>query len=255
MDLLNHLSKSLKELNSAQYNILYIYSDLRYFGKFKSASTNKQQFLKSIIDCITLVNKTLIIPTFTYTESGIFDVQNTNTNLGALNSLVLKSYNIARSEHPIFSYAAIGEESNFVKKIGKSAFGNDSIHKRLLNKKTAFLYIGRPVSFGNTIIHYVEQLLNVDYRFEKYFPTNVYDKNKFIANNYSAFVRKKNNLKNDYSFSFEKAAGILSNQGLIQQINLDYEFSNISIMPYDETFDVLKNLLAQNESIFLKNPV
>lgn len=255
MDLLNYLSNTLSKFNSNQYNILYIYSDLRYFGRFKPLSISKHEFLKSILDCLTLENKTIIIPTFTYTDSGIFDVQRTNTNLGALNSSVLQNNNTNRSEHPIFSYAAIGEECNLVKKIGKSAFGSDSIHERLLNKKSAFLYLGRPVSFGNTIIHYVEQLLNVSYRFEKYFPTHVYDQDEFVGNNYSAFVRKKNDTSNDFTFSFEKAADVLSKQGLIQQINLDYEFSNISLMPYDETFEVLRDLLIQNESIFLKKPV
>lgn len=255
MDLLNHLSNTLDKFNSTQYNFLYIYSDLRYFGRFKPISISKQAFLKSILDCLTLENKTIIIPTFTYTDSGIFDVQRTNTHLGALNSAVLQNNDTNRSEHPIFSYAAIGKESNLVKKIGKSAFGIDCIHERLLNKKSAFLYLGRPVSFGNTIIHYVEQSLNVSYRFEKYFPTNVYDQDEFVGNNYSAFVRKKNDSKNDFAFSFEKAADVLLKQGLIQQINLDHDFSNISLMPYEETFDVLRNLLLQNESIFLRKPV
>ena len=93
MDLLDHLRNTLDKYNSAQYNSLYIYSDLRYFGKFKPLGISKQEFLKSILDCLTLENNTVIIPTFTYTESGNFDVQKTNTNLGALNSSVLKNDN------------------------------------------------------------------------------------------------------------------------------------------------------------------
>ena len=198
---------------------------------------------------------TVITPTFTYTTSGIFEVQSTPTRLGALNAHFLKDSSVQRSEHPIFSFASIGAFSHLTKNIGKSAFGSDSIFERLLSRKAAFLYIGRPVRLGNTLIHFVEQLNKVNYRFEKLFETEVYDDNKFIGNDYSAFVRKKDNLKNNYEFSFEKATKFLIQKKLIRQMWITNEFSNLSLIPYDELFEQLNFLIKEDLSIFLKQPL
>jgi len=252
MQFLYYFKKTLEKLNSEQYNFFYIYSDLRFFGRFKQPNLNKQQFLEVITSCLVDMNVTLVIPTFTYTTSGNFNVQKTKTHLGALNSYILDKVGIKRSEHPLFSFASLGEGCNLIKHIGKSAFGRNSVHERLIGRNTAFLYLGRPVSLGNTMIHYVEQLLNVDYRFEKVFPTNVYDEDNFLGNDYSAFVRKRDNLENNYTFSFKKAARILHSQGLIKQTMLENEYSNISLIPYDASLESLKDMLSKDENVFLQ---
>ena len=63
-----------------------------------------------------------------------------------------------RSEHPMFSFAALGPKSEIVENCGKSAFGYDSIHERLRKKKCCFLNIGRSLESGNTLVHNVETL-------------------------------------------------------------------------------------------------
>jgi aminoglycoside N3'-acetyltransferase len=249
------LDSKLANLDVSKYDILYIYSDLRELGKFKSASESKEEFLQQIIGVLLKNVSTVITPTFTYTTSGIFEVQSTPTRLGALNAHFLKDSSVQRSEHPIFSFASIGTFSHLTKNIGKSAFGIDSIFERLLSRKTAFLYIGRPVRLGNTMIHFVEQLNNVDYRLEKIFETKVYDNGKFIGDNYSAFVRKRDNLKNTYEFSFKRATEVLIQKKLVRQIWLTKDFSNLSLLPYSEVFEELNSLIKKDLSVFLKKPL
>ena len=255
MILTNYLESKLADLNVQEFDILYVYSDFRELGKYKPANQSKQQFLQQIIEVLLKNVGMLITPTFTYTTSGIFEVRSTPTRIGALNAHFLQHSSVERSEHPLFSYAAIGERSNLIKNIGKSAFGSDSIFERLLSRKAAFLYIGRPVRLGNTMIHFVEQLNKVNYRFEKLFETEVYDDKKFIGSNYSAFVRKKDNLKNSYEFSFEKATEYLIQEKLIRQMWITNEFSNLTLIPYDELFEELNSLIKKDSSIFLKQPV
>jgi aminoglycoside 3-N-acetyltransferase len=252
MNLISYVDSKLADLNIGDFEILYIYSDLRELGKYKHASKSKQEFLQEIIEVLLKNVSTVITPTFTYTTSGIFDVGNTPTRIGALNAHFLQDVSVQRSEHPIFSYASIGRHSDLIKNIGKSAFGIGSIFERLLSKKAAFLYIGRPVRLGNTMIHFVEQLNNVNYRFEKIFETKVYDNRKFIGQNYSAFVRKKDNLENTYEFSFEKATEVLIQKKLIREIRISNEFTNLSLLPYNELFEELDFLIKKDASIFLK---
>jgi hypothetical protein len=102
------------------------------------------------------------------------------------------------------------------------------------------------------MIHFVEQLNNANYRFEKIFETKVYDNRKFIGQNYSAFVRKKDNLENTYEFSFEKATEVLIQKKLIREIRISNEFTNLSLLPYNELFEELDFLIKKDASIFLK---
>lgn len=252
MNFINYLDSKLTDLGVDEFEVLYIYSDLRELGKYKSGKTSKEEFLQQIIEVLLRKTSTIMIPTFTYTSSGIFKVESTPTRLGALNSFILGNASVARSEHPIFSYASVGSHSYLVKNIGKSAFGTDSIFERLLNRKVAFLYIGRPVRLGNTMIHFVEQLNNVEYRFEKVFETKVYENNRFKGSDYSAFVRKRNNLNNTYEFSFEKTTEILIQKKMIRQICISNEFSNLSILPYDDLYEELNALIKKDRSIFLR---
>lgn len=255
MNLTHYLDSKLANFNVGRYDILYIYSDLRELGKYKPASESKQEFLQQIIKVLLKNVSTVMTPTFTYTTSGIFEVQRTPTRLGALNAEFLQDSSVERSEHPLFSYASIGTHSHLIKNIGKSAFGIDSVFERLLSKKAAFLYIGRPVRLGNTMIHFVEQLNNAHYRSEKIFETKVYDDGKFIGDDYCAFLRKRDNLENAYEFSFEKATEVLIQKKLIRQIWIANEFSNLSFLPYSEVFEELNSLIKKDISIFLKTPL
>ena len=68
-------------------------------------------------------------------------------------------------------------------------------------------------------------------------------------------MRKKDNLKNSYEFSFEKATEFLIQEKMIRQMWITNEFSNLSLIPYDELFEKLNSLIKEDSSIFLKQPV
>ena len=255
MSLTQHLEEFLYSYRAHGYKILYLYSDLRQLGKFKKTAETKAEFLDSIINLLLSMNFTVVIPTFSYTVKGIFEVESTPTRLGALNSRILEQPSVVRSEHPVFSFGACGPLSEVIKNIGKAAFGFDSVHERLLHSNAAFLYIGRPIRLGNTIIHYIEQQLNVDYRFNKTFPTKVFQNKTFIGDNYSAFVRKTDNPDHNYEFSFTKSTIFLQKLGIINEIQIDKDFSNLSLMSYNNTYQALLSLIQKDSSAFLDRPL
>lgn len=249
------LEEGLKELGADDYDYLYIYSDLRTIGQLRDFTKTKEFFLSRLVESLLVTESTLIVPTFSYTTSGTFFVDSTPTHLGALNSFLLNHQGSMRSEHPIFSYGALGSRSSVVKRIAKSAFGPDSLMDRLIGEKSAFLYLGRPVEFGNTSIHYIEQRHSVSYRMEKAFDTKVISDGVFVGTDYSAFVRKLDNPNNDYKFSFLASAAELRRRKIIKEIHLDAAYSNLSLLPFVSTIEVLDELLRKNQSAFLQKPL
>ena len=122
MNLTDEIYKKYKNIGVFEADVIYIYADLRGFLIFLNQFPNKNKFLESFVKPLLDKNLTIIIPTFSYTTSGIFNTKSTTTNLGALNKWVLNNPKSERSEHPLFSYSAIGPKAKeLVKDIGKSA--------------------------------------------------------------------------------------------------------------------------------------
>ena len=251
MGLKEDLINAYESVGVLDADIIYIYSDFRTFGMQLEKFPNRQAFFQTFIDPFLERDKTIILTTFTYTTSGDFNTLTTPAKFGALNKWVLKQEDVLRSEHPLFSYAAIGPRAELIQHIGKSAFGRDSVFDRLLGQNTAFLYLGRPVSLGNTLLHHIEHLSGATYRIHKAFPTEVYRGEEFIGTNYTAFLRRRDVEEETFAFEFSKATQQLWDRGLIRQTGSDQDFTNISCLSYDHTADCLFELFSKDPTIFI----
>ena len=158
---------------------------------------------------------------------------------------------IARSEHPIFSYVAFGANNKIVKKIGKSAFGINSVHQKLLFNKCCVLHIGRELIEGNTVVHHIEQLLKATYRYEKVFNNKIYNNKKYCGANYSAYVRK--NFNQSSLFSFKKVVKKIKSQNLIIKLSNYKNLRSLFYYSYDDMYLFLINLYINDNKIFLRN--
>ena len=261
----NFFSNSYEDLGVKQYDFCCVYSDLRAFASEMKSKFEKNKFCHSIINPLLKSKKTVIIPTYTYTLEGVFEVEKTPTNLGALNSWILKQDNMKRSEHPMFSYASLGPKSSIVENCGKSAFGFDSIYERLIGKKCCFINIGRPIEAGNTIVHNVEQSCGATYRYNKCFKTRIIKNNKFFGSDYHAFLRKLDIPDNDVKINFEKAAKNIFDAGIVKQVSLNpktiivnskkYDsLSSIFLYDYDKTREILVKSFNNDMSVFITKP-
>ena len=248
---IDYFNTTFNKLDVGKFDILYIYTDLRFFGQYLPFFSSKDEFFKSIVDPLLSYSGTIIMTTFTYTSSGIFDITNSKTNLGAMNKWILSKDNHIRSEHPLFSFASLGKEKKIIQNIGKSAFGQDSVFDRLKNMNSAFLHIGRPVELGNTSVHHVEQICGATYRYNKCFKTKVYNQDTYIGTNYTAFLRKRDVDGEDFDFTFVSAARLLKKYDLVTEIGSP--FKNISIYPFNKTIDFLSNQFYLNQNIFIKS--
>lgn len=238
----------LKNSGILKSKFIYIYSDFRFF--FQYEKKNQLQKVDSLIKYLTSKGSTCIVPSFSYTKKGFFNVKKTPSKIGFLSNYLLKKKNIERSNHPIFSFIAIGKNKKFLKKLGKSAFGNNSLHKNLKNNKCFYLHIDRPLYKGNTLIHHIEQKNKANYRFEKTFKTKVYKNNKFVGTNFKAFVRK--DMKNKFTEgTFKKVYRTIGKKNYIYKKKIN-QFE-ICIYPYDIFYDDLNYLFKKNNKIFINN--
>ena len=252
-DFKKELIDSYKQVGIFSADIIYVYSDFRTFGMQMGDFPDREAFCHAFVEPLLTRDKTILLTTFSYTTSGRFDTLTTPTHSGALNKWILKQQEVIRSEHPLFSYAAIGPRAELIQHIGKSAFGRDSVFDRLRGQNTAFLYLGRPVSLGNTLLHHIEHLSGATYRIHKTFPTNVYRGKEFIGTNYSAFVRRRDIIGETFEFQFTEAAQLLSKKGIIHQAGSEKNFTNISCLNYDHTVDFLFELFSKDPTIFIKS--
>lgn len=247
------LGQSYQSVGAFDADILYIYTDFRHFGTSAAGYKDRNEFCKAIVAPLLDCGKTIVLATFTYTTEGRFDVLSSRTKLGAMNKWILEQPGFRRSEHPLFSYAALGPEAGLVEGVGKAAFGYNSIFERLRGKRVAFLHIGRPVSLGNTALHYVEHMSGATYRTHKAFRTEVFRGDEYIGSDYSAFLRRRDVPGESFEFDFSKAAAKLCNKNLINQVGSDQELSNISFYWFDQAIDCLLDMFYEDQRIFIKS--
>jgi len=247
------LSQAYQSVGAFDADILYIYTDFRHFGTYAAGYENRNEFCKAFVDQFLARGQTIVLTTFTYSVEGRFDVLNSRTKLGAMNKWILEQPGFRRSEHPLFSYAALGPEAGLVEGIGKSAFGYGSVFDRLKGRRTAFLHIGRPISIGNTALHYVEHICGATYRTHKAFRTEVFRGENYIGTDYTAFLRRRDVPGESFEFDFSKASVILNNKKVINQVGSEHDLSNISFYWLDQVIDCLQDMFYENQRIFIKS--
>lgn len=240
------IKKILVNFKIQNYKYIYIYSDFRFF--FTIFKKNPIKFVDNLLNYMLDLNLTIIVPTFSYTTEGVFNVLQTESKLGFLSKYILKNKKSYRSEHPIFSFSAIGPNKDIVLNVPKEAFGINSIHDRLLNKNACFLNFGRSLIEGNTLIHQIEKINKCTYRFEKIFKTKVYIKKKYIGDNYSAFLKKNPSKK----MNFNKIYNKIKKEKFFYTYGDDKKFSNINLYSYDSFYYYLDKNFKKDKKIFLK---
>lgn len=253
IDFESMLGQAYRDVGVFEADILYIYTDFRNFGRHASGYGSRNDFCNAFIAPLVEQGKTVVLTTFTYTSEGRFDVLTTPTRLGAINKWVLGQSGVRRSEHPLFSYAALGPQADLIENIGKSAFGRDSVFERLKGRKAGFLHVGRPVTIGNTALHYVEHMCGATYRAHKAFRTKVFRGDEYVGSDYSAFLRRRDVSGESFEFDFSKAASVLYGKGIINHVGSEADLSNISFYWYDQTLDVLCDIFYQDPRVFIKS--
>ncbi|MCR6581829.1 AAC(3) family N-acetyltransferase [Campylobacter insulaenigrae] len=179
------LIKTLCEVGIKKGDIICVHTELFKFG---FPLLPKNEFLQTILESFfEAIGKegTLIMPTFTYSfcKNQIYDKLNSKCEVGLLNEYFRKQKDVIRSNDPIFSFALWGAKKyNFIKK-HDSCFGTNSIFDLLVKYNAKLILFG--TREGHTITHYVEEKIQVPYRYFKTFSGKMIDEtSKDISINY-----------------------------------------------------------------------
>jgi len=232
------------------YEYVYLTTDFRGFIK-KYNIKNPNQLCEAVILLLLKHKKTIIIPTYSYTSKGNFFVNKTPSNLGYLSKWAINQKKYFRTTHPIFSFCIIGSKVSIFKDTGKSAFGKKSVWEKLLKNKSSLLHVGRPFSLGNTITHFVEQKVGAKYRFFKYFRTKVYNKKKYLGDNFSAFVSKIKHKKKLFQTNTKKISKFIMKQPFYQNTGNDENLTNFTHIDYKKAFNFMCTQFKKNKEIFI----
>ena len=164
-------------------------------------------------------------------------------------NILEKKKNSIRSNHPIWSFSALGKNSRkILKNVPKNCYGKNSVFDRLLDYNTYFICLG---DIKNSIspIHYVEQMVGVPYRFFKEFKIRVRKKNQII-NEIIYFYAMIENKEIEKDFNKKSVKKLLNNKTIkiFNYKNFDIYFSE-----YSKLIKNLFQIFDKNPKIFIKN--
>ena len=136
---------------------------------------------------------TILFPLFNFDfpTSRTFSMLTTPSQMGVVTEFVRQNYEGHRTGHPIYSFYAIGSNSDEFKGINnRSGYGKDSPFAKLLELDGKIASIDLDDQDSMTMYHYVEEMTGVDYRYFKTF-TGQYENQEGVVTEeeYTLFVR------------------------------------------------------------------
>lgn len=169
------INESLHFIGLRPNDTVIIHSDAGVAAQFEaSTGTNK---LTEFIDALKrfFYCGTILVPAFTYsaTKNEIFNPLSSKSDTGLFSEFFRSSHGVERTSHPIFSFSIWGKnKERFLKTKNTTCFGKGSLFEEFYNVDGKIACIG--CSFDRvTFIHFVEEKLNVYYRYFKKFNAKV----------------------------------------------------------------------------------
>ena len=209
------------------------------FGKQKDVNQLLYDCLRELIGS----TGTIVVPTFTFKccHGLTFDPNNTESEVGAFSNWVMKLKDTKRSLHPIHSVSAIGYKADEItQQVSDSSFGNDSTFSKLIELDALLLMVGVDIDFA-TLIHQVEEDMQVPYRYYKNFQTKISKDN--LAYNVSTPYYAKY-LDRDTVYRIDEIKNKLIECNQYQYTRLGW--GKICASDFDGFYQVLKSEVSNN---------
>ena len=244
----SHFVKALKDAGINKGDAAFVHSRVSAFGKLLAFDKNflMQSLIDSIKDTVG-IDGTIIMPTFSYSfdRNEPFDIDKTQSTVGALTEFFRKQPEVIRTTHPNHSVAIWGNNKHELSNIGKDTFDENSIFGKLHKLDGKIVFFGAPFQ-SCTFIHYIEQMHKVPYRYMKKFRGKViingseHDEEISFYNKYSVFFS-----------SFSRLEKHLLENGIMKNVKVGA--GNIMAVKCRDLFDEGYKLLDKDIFFFLKN--
>jgi len=165
---------------------------------------------------------------------------------GSLSNIALKRKEFKRSKNPIYSFAVAGKDRNYICELKhKNCFGLDSPFGYLIKKKAKNLCIGIDYKDGFTLVHAVEELIGVNYRYHKNFSGISIENKKKMLGTYTMYVRDLSS--NLVTVINKKLDNILIKKKILSKNN--FFKIGMELVDINKTFKILYNDLKNNGNL------
>ena len=122
-----------------------------------------------------------------------FDLYKTPSyQMGPLAEFLRLQKNSVRSIHPFWSISGVGKNSKVLKKVSNHSYAVGSPWSKMLDLDTTQLNLGVHPARAVTLIHHIETICGVPYRFNKKFKCKIIQNNKIFEDDYFMSVFYKN---------------------------------------------------------------
>ena len=183
------LVSGFKKIGLTTGDVVLVHSSFKSFGEVKGSP-------QTVIDALISVigdEGTLIVPRFNFdfsTYGTPWDVRSTPSQMGIISEFARKDPRSRKVFHPIYPFSIIGKHADeLVKHRYKGGYGKDSIFHQLRVLDAKIIQIDK-VYKSTTIIHHVEEMLKVDYKYYKDFTGYVIDENgRKYKDTFNLYVR------------------------------------------------------------------
>ena len=246
-----YIEFSLKKIGIKKGDSVFVNPEIFKLGKYKDAK-NKTEYYKnfySVIKKIIGIKGTVCINTYTFDTLRFkkeFIYEDSKCTSGEFSSLILSQKNSIRSNHPVFSVAAIGRLSKFICQNNSfHNYGYNSPYHKFIRINGKILNLGMD-PWRNPFNHVAEFLAGVPYAYNKPTVVKYFKKSKKRNLLFSSYVRYLNfELKPNYKIIAKE----LAKKKLIKKSNLGDGFLySVNAKKYT---DLCINILSNNQFAFI----
>ena len=179
--------KQFNKLKLKNCKNLYVTSNLKQFASLRIKKKDKLNIIFKTLKKTMNKNFTIFAPAATLNlcnTNQVFDPLNTPSHEMGPFSEHIRSKKSIRSLHPLWSIVGVGKNSKSLKNVSKHAYGHGSPWSIMLDLDFTQLNIGTHPSKAVTLIHHVETIMGVPYRFNKEFRQKILIDNKIQEKNF-----------------------------------------------------------------------
>lgn len=246
----SHLLRSLESVGAGDCQILFLHSEMS-FGK-PNPELGKTGLLQAVLDTVLELGvPTLCVPTFTFSFcNGVgYDRAQSRSKMGVLNEYIRRLPGTERSIDPLMSCAALGADLSIVRDVGHNSIGQGCTFDKLHAAKTArFLFLGVGAAKCFTYTHYVEERVQVPYRYDRPFTGAIVDGGREYQDTYNLYVRYSGVVPE----STTKFEDFLVDTGLMKKVACGDNF--VSSVAEPVAYDAIAGKIRDNGEYFLAAP-
>ena len=188
----NDISVALEKLNIKAGDILFVHSNIGFFGKLEEAN-NASSLCSIFYDEIFKKigsSGTIVVPAFTYSfpKTEVFHLDIKVSDMGMFSEWVRTQTDSHRSMDPCYSVVASGKHAiDLTSSAPINSFGINSFFDRFDKENGSILNLN--FDAGSTYLHFLEREFDVPYRFDKTFEGYISEGGKKTLTTSTIYVR------------------------------------------------------------------